>query len=286
MEHNQLVKSMVEYLTAENQRYLDYEAQIILDAMNANDGHAPTKDKKGRLHAPFNGYLWKDMVYGAGEYLSDDSLRQACTNRCKIKMPAEQATQINEQVNALNMFYVRTGMGKVWNDYKTKQDTCYLYVHGITQSTASELHQRSIERLKKEQEEYQKEQEKRSNEQLERFSYFDNGEPRPEIKEGRQFITGVIEHIKHSQSEGMFYVHYNQKMRILTEEGTFITGTVPDQFYEQLVVGDRVTVKGTVKQSSNNKSFGFYSRPSNFELLACSLERSNTLDLQRIYSVI
>jgi len=275
---NQFVKAMVEYLASENQRYLDHEAQIILDAMNSNDGHRPTKDKHGRLHAPFSGYVWQGEAYGPGEYLSDDFLRNACSDSAKLKMQAKDANSISEQITAMDMCYIKSSTGKTWTDYRTKSETCYLYVKGLTLSTVNEL----VERATKQQKLLQQEQDKASDKQLERFSFFDDGTARPEIKEGRQFVTGVIDSLKYGKSESMYYVHYNQKMRILTDEGTFITGTVPDQYYDMLVVGDRVTVKGTVTKSKNNPSFGYYGRPSNFQLLACSVDRENTLDLQRV----
>jgi hypothetical protein len=86
---------------------------------------------------------------------------------------------------------------------------------------------------------------------------------RTPVVEGRQTITGTIESLR---------VQYGDfgpqtKIKVTTDSGSVVWGTLPAAI-SSAVVGDRLQFTATVKASTDDNTFGFYSRPVKAQILA------------------
>jgi hypothetical protein len=95
----------------------------------ANHGLKPTKDANGRLHAPCAGYIFNDSIYGAGEYLSDDGMRQHANYSAKVKVKVESLSIIAQVWPASN--------GAKW--VENGESVTYAYLNGLTKTQKEDI---------------------------------------------------------------------------------------------------------------------------------------------------
>ena len=85
----------------------------------------------------------------------------------------------------------------------------------------------------------------------------------PVITEGKYEFTGTV--VSKKLHSGRFGDAW--KMIIESSSGNKLWGSVPNKLVDTINVGMKVKMIATVKLSDNDDHFGFYSRPSNVEVL-------------------
>jgi len=94
----------------------------------------------------------------------------------------------------------------------------------------------------------------------------------PDVPEGRQVMTGYILSVKirEDQYTGEFLGY---KMLVETDQGYKVWGTLPNNLFQASgyrhlkAIGRKVTFRGTNTKSRDDRTFGFFSRPSNAKFL-------------------
>lgn len=118
------IHTLAAMLTQFQADFIAKEAELMAACEVANHGLKPTVDANGRLHAPCAGYIFNDSIYGAGEYLSDEGMREVANHSVKVKVKESSISMLSN---------VRpVGVGSRWTE--NGDTVCYVYINCLTQS--------------------------------------------------------------------------------------------------------------------------------------------------------
>lgn len=270
---NWLENRIAEYEVARQRGIKAYDARLQRAAANRNEGAEPVfSEKSGRLHAPFDGYVWVwqegdnefEAAYLAGQYLPFPKERESISlgdfgEQTKFVIPADRADKFMTQwqeLPAVTREIVNVFASRVFDD-KHGKPMRYVTVTQCPQDICSAIREKlagDLIRLQK----YKQEQ--RDAERAERDAAHEAGEDAPE---GRVVITGTVLAFKVQESM------YGDVLKMLVQDdrGFRVWGSVPASL-EDAERESRITFTATVTASDKDAKFGFFKRPTKAEVIS------------------
>lgn len=109
------------------------------------------------------------------------------------------------------------------------------------------------------------------------LAYEDELAKLPDVPEGRVLIEGTVTKTKVVENTYSYYTKEVLKMRVQSDEGWAVWGTVPEGIAD-VGRGDRVQFKGTVNQSKDDPKFGFYFRPAQAIIISRHTDETEEVD--------
>jgi hypothetical protein len=262
-----LENRIAEYEVARQRGIKAYDTRLQRAAANRNEGAEPIySEKSGRLHAPFDGYVWAwqegdtecESTYLAGQYLPFPKERESISlgafgEQTKFVIPADRADKFMmqwQELPAVTREIVNVFASRVFDD-KHGKPMRYVTVSQCPQDICEAIHEKlagDLIRLQK----YQQEQ--RHAERAERDAAHEAGEDAPE---GRVVITGTVLAFKVQESM------YGDVLKMLVQDdrGFRVWGSVPSSL-DDAERESRITFTATVTASDKDAKFGFFKRPA------------------------
>ncbi len=262
-----LENRIAEYEVARQRGIKAYDTRLQRAAANRNEGAEPVySEKSGRLHAPFDGYVWAwqegdtecESTYLAGQYLPFPKERESISlgafgEQTKFVIPADRADKFMmqwQELPAVTREIVNVFASRVFDD-KHGKPMRYVTVSQCPQDICEAIHEKlagDLIRLQK----YQQEQ--RHAERAERDAAHEAGENAPE---GRVVITGTVLAFKVQESM------YGDVLKMLVQDdrGFRVWGSVPSSL-DDAERESRITFTATVTASDKDAKFGFFKRPA------------------------
>ena len=267
-----LENRIADYEVARQRGVKAYDTRLQRAAANRNEGEEPVfSEKSGRLHAPFDGYVWVwqegdnefEAAYLAGQYLPFPKERESIAlgafgEQTKFVVPADRADKFMmqwQELPTVTREIVSVYASRVFDD-KHGKPMRYVTVshcpHDICEAIREKLVGDLI-RLQK----YQQEQ--REVQRAERDAAHEAGENAPE---GRVVITGTVLAFKRQESM------YGDVLKMLVQDdrGFRVWGSVPLSL-EDAERESRITFTATVTASDKDAKFGFFKRPAKAAVL-------------------
>ena len=262
-----LENRIAEYEVARQRGLKAYDTRLQRAAANRNEGAEPVfSEKSGRLHAPFDGYVWVwcegdnefEAAYLAGQYLPFPKERESIAlgdfgEETKFVVPANRADKFMVQWQELpesTREIVSVYVSRVFND-KPGKAMRYVTVSHCPQDICEAIYEKLVGDLIRLQK-YQQEQ--RDAERAERDAAHEAGEDAPE---GRVVITGTVLSFKVQESM------YGDVLKMLVQDdrGFRVWGSVPSSL-DDAERESRITFTATVTASDKDAKFGFFKRPT------------------------
>ena len=262
-----LENRIAEYEVARQRGLKAYDTRLQRAAANRNEGAEPIfSEKSGRLHAPFDGYVWVwfegdnefEAAYLAGQYLPFPKERESIAlgafgEETKFVVPADRADKFMKQwqdLSAVTREIVNVYASRVFDD-KHGKPMRYVTVSQCPQDICEAIHEKLVGDLIRLQK-YQQAQ--RNAERAERDAAHEAGE---DAVEGRVVITGTVLAFKVQESM------YGDVLKMLVQDdrGFRVFGSVPSSL-DDAERESRVTFTATVTVSDNDAKFGFFKRPT------------------------
>lgn len=262
-----LENRIAEYEVARQRGLKAYDTRLQRAASNRNEGAEPIfSEKSGRLHAPFDGYVWVwcegdnefEAAYLAGQYLPFPKERESIAlgdfgEETKFVVPANRADKFMVQWQELSEAtreIVSVYASRVFDDRDGKPMR-YVTVSQCPQDICEAIHEKLVGDLIRLQK-YQQEQ--RDAERAERDAAHQAGENAPE---GRIVVTGTVLAFKVQESI------YGDVLKMLVQDdrGFRVWGSVPASL-DDAERESRVTFTATVTASDKDTKFGFFKRPT------------------------
>jgi len=262
-----LENRIAEYEVARQRGLKAYDTRLQRAAANRNEGAEPIySEKSGRLHAPFDGYVWAwqegdtecESTYLAGQYLPFPKERESISlgafgEQTKFVIPADRADKFMmqwQELPAVTREIVNVFASRVFDD-KHGKPMRYVTVSQCPQDICQAIREKltgDLIRLQK----YQQEQ--RDAEHAERDAAHEAGEDAPE---GRVVITGTVLAFKVQESM------YGDVLKMLVQDdrGFRVWGSVPSSL-DDAERESRITFTATVTASDKDAKFGFFKRPA------------------------
>lgn len=267
-----LENRIAEYEVARQRGLKAYDTRLANAAANRNKGAEPIfSEKSGRLHAPFDGYVWVwcegdtefEAAYLAGQYLPFPKERESIAlgafgEETKFVVPANRADKFMTQwqeLSAATREIVNVYASRVFDD-KHGKPMRYVTVSQCPQDICEAIHEKLVGDLIRLQK-YQQEQ--RDAERAERDAAHEAGENAPE---GRVVITGTVLAFKVQESM------YGDVLKMLVQDdrGFRVWGSVPSSL-DDAERESRITFTATVTASDKDAKFGFFKRPTKAEVI-------------------
>ena len=264
---NWLENRIAEYEVARQRGVKAYDTRLQRAAANRNEGAEPVfSEKSGRLHAPFDGYVWVwqegdtecESTYLAGQYLPFPKERESIAlgafgEETKFVVPADRADKFMmqwQELPAVTREIVSVYASRVFDD-KHGKPMRYVTVSHCPQDICEAIHDKLVGDLIRLQK-YQQEQ--RDAERAERDAAHEAGENAPE---GRVVITGTVLAFKRQESM------YGDVLKMLVQDdrGFRVWGSVPVSL-DDAERESRITFTATVTASDKDAKFGFFKRPA------------------------
>jgi hypothetical protein len=255
-----------EYELARQRGLKAYDTRLQRAAANRNEGAEPIfSEKSGRLHAPFDGYVWVwcevdnefEAAYLAGQYLPFPKERESIAlgafgDQTKFIVPADRADKFMmqwQELSAATREIVSVYTSRVFDD-KDGKPMRYVTVSQCPQDICEAIHEKLVGDLVRLQK-YAEEQ--RDAQRAERDAAHEAGEDAPE---GRVVITGTVLAFKWQESL------YGDTLKMLVQDdrGFRVWGSVPSSLDAERE--SRITFTATVTASDNDAKFGFFKRPT------------------------
>jgi len=268
-----LENRIAEYEVARQRGLKAYDTRLANAAANRNKGAEPIfSEKSGRLHAPFDGYVWVwcegdtefEAAYLAGQYLPFPKERESIAlgdfgEETKFVVPANRADKFMTQwqeLSAATREIVNVYASRVFDD-KHGKPMRYVTVSQCPQDICEAIHEKLVGDLIRLQK-YQQEQ--RDAERAERDAAHEAGENAPE---GRVVITGTVLAFKVQESM------YGDVLKMLVQDdrGFRVWGSVPSSL-DDAERESRITFTATVTASDKDAKFGFFKRPTKAEVIS------------------
>ena len=268
-----LENRIAEYEVARQRGLKAYDTRLANAAANRNKGAEPIfSEKSGRLHAPFDGYVWVwcegdtefEAAYLAGQYLPFPKERESIAlgafgEETKFVVPANRADKFMTQwqeLSAATREIVNVYASRVFDDRDGKPMR-YVTVSQCPQDICEAIHEKLVGDLIRLQK-YQQEQ--RDAERAERDAAHEAGENAPE---GRVVITGTVLAFKVQESM------YGDVLKMLVQDdrGFRVWGSVPSSL-DDAERESRITFTATVTASDKDAKFGFFKRPTKAEVIS------------------
>ena len=262
-----LENRIAEYEVARQRGVKAYDTRLQRAAANRNEGAEPVfSEKSGRLHAPFDGYVWVwqegdtecESTYLAGQYLPFPKERESISlgafgEQTKFVIPADRADKFMmqwQELPAVTREIVNVYASRVFDD-KNGKPMRYVTVSHCPQDICKAIHEKLVGDLIRLQK-YQQEQ--RDAERAERDAAHEAGENAPE---GRVVITGTVLAFKRQESM------YGDVLKMLVQDdrGFRVWGSVPVSL-DDAERESRITFTATVTASEKDAKFGFFKRPT------------------------
>jgi hypothetical protein len=262
-----LENRIAEYEVARQRGIKAYDTRLQRAAANRNEGAEPVfSEKSGRLHAPFDGYVWAwfegdtecESTYLAGQYLPFPKERESISlgafgEQTKFVIPADRADKFMmqwQELPAVTREIVNVYASRVFDD-KHGKPMRYVTVSQCPQDICQAIREKlagDLIRLQK----YQQKQ--RDAERAERDAAHEAGENAPE---GRVVITGTVLAFKVQESM------YGDVLKMLVQDdrGFRVWGSVPSSL-DDAERESRITFTATVTASDKDAKFGFFKRPA------------------------
>lgn len=269
---NWLEKRIAEYEVARQRGVKAYDTRLQRAAANRNEGAEPIfSEKSGRLHAPFDGYVWVwqegdnefEAAYLAGQYLPFPKERESIAlgafgEQTKFVVPADRADKFMmqwQELPAVTREIVNVYASRVFDD-KHGKPMRYVTVSHCPQDICEAIHDKLVGDLIRLQK-YQQEQ--REAQRAERDAAHEAGEDAPQ---GRVVITGTVLAFKRQESM------YGDVLKMLVQDdrGFRVWGSVPLSL-EDAERESRITFTATVTASDKDAKFGFFKRPAKAAVL-------------------
>ena len=269
---NWLENRIAEYEVARQRGVKAYDTRLQRAAANRNEGAEPVfSEKSGRLHAPFDGYVWVwqegdnefEAAYLAGQYLPFPKERESIAlgafgEQTKFVVPADRADKFMmqwQELPAVTREIVSVYASRVFDD-KHGKPMCYVTVSHCPQDICEAIREKLVGDLIRLQK-YQQEQ--REAQRAERDAAHEAGEDAPE---GRVVITGTVLAFKRQESM------YGDVLKMLVQDdrGFRVWGSVPLSL-EDAERESRITFTATVTASDKDAKFGFFKRPAKAAVL-------------------
>lgn len=267
-----LENRIAEYEVARQRGLKAYDTRLQRAAANRNKGAEPIfSEKSGRLHAPFDGYVWVwcegdtefEAAYLAGQYLPFPKERESIAlgdfgEETKFVVPANRADKFMTQwqeLSAATREIVNVYASRVFDD-KHGKPMRYVTVSQCPQDICEAIHEKLVGDLIRLQK-YQQEQ--RDAERAELDAAHEAGEDAPE---GRVVITGTVLAFKVQESM------YGDVLKMLVQDdrGFRVWGSVPSSL-DDAERESRITFTATVTASDKDAKFGFFKRPAKAEVI-------------------
>jgi len=264
---NWLERRIAEYEVARQRGIKAYDTRLQRAAANRNEGAEPIfSEKSGRLHAPFDGYVWVwqegdaeyESAYLAGQYLPFPKERESISlgafgEQTKFVVPADRADKFMmqwQELPAVTREIVNVYASRVFDD-KHGKPMRYVTVSQCPHDICEAIHEKlagDLIRLQK----YQQKQ--RDAERAERDAAHEAGENAPE---GRVVITGAVLAFKVQESM------YGDVLKMLVQDdrGFRVWGSVPSSL-DDAERESRITFTATVTPSDKDAKFAFFKRPA------------------------
>lgn len=269
---NWLENRIADYEVARQRGVKAYDTRLQRAAANRNEGAEPVfSEKSGRLHAPFDGYVWVwqegdnefEAAYLAGQYLPFPKERESIAlgafgEQTKFVVPANRADKFMmqwQELPAVTREIVNVYASRVFDD-KHGKPMRYVTVSHCPQDICEAIHDKLVGDLIRLQK-YQQEQ--RDAQRAERDAAHEAGEDAPE---GRVVITGTVLAFKRQESI------YGDVLKMLVQDdrGFRVWGSVPVSL-EDAERESRITFTATVTASDRDAKFGFFKRPAKAAVL-------------------
>ena len=269
---NWLENRIAEYEVARQRGVKAYDTRLQRAAANRNEGAEPVfSEKSGRLHAPFDGYVWVwqegdnefEAAYLAGQYLPFPKERESIAlgafgEQTKFVVPADRADKFMmqwQELPAVSREIVNVYASRVFDD-KHGKPMRYVTVSHCPQDICEAIHDKLVGDLIRLQ---QYQQEQRDAQRAERDAAHEAGEDAPE---GRVVITGTVLAFKRQESM------YGDVLKMLVQDdrGFRVWGSVPVSL-EDAERESRITFTATVTASDKDAKFGFFKRPAKAAVL-------------------
>ena len=269
---NWLENRIAEYEVARQRGVKAYDTRLQRAAANRNEGAEPVfSEKSGRLHAPFDGYVWVwqegdnefEAAYLAGQYLPFPKERESIAlgafgEQTKFVVPADRADKFMmqwQELPAVTREIVSVYASRVFDD-KHGKPMRYVTVSHCPKDICVAIHDKLVGDLIRLQK-YQQEQ--REAQRAERDAAHEAGEDAPE---GRVVITGTVLAFKVQESM------YGDVLKMLVQDdrGFRVWGSVPMSL-EDAERESRITFTATVTASDKDAKFGFFKRPTKAAVL-------------------
>ena len=269
---NWLENRIADYEVARQRGVKAYDTRLQRAAANRNEGAEPVfSEKSGRLHAPFDGYVWVwqegdnefEAAYLAGQYLPFPKERESIAlgafgEQTKFVVPADRADKFMmqwQELPAVTREIVNVYASRVFDD-KHGKPMRYVTVSHCPQDICEAIHDKLVGDLIRLQK-YQQEQ--RDAQRAERDAAHEAGEDAPE---GRVVITGTVLAFKRQESM------YGDVLKMLVQDdlGFRVWGSVPVSL-EDAERESRITFTATVTASDKDAKFGFFKRPAKAAVL-------------------
>lgn len=262
-----LENRIAEYEVARQRGLKAYDTRLQRAAANRNKGAEPIfSEKSGRLHAPFDGYVWVwcegdtefEAAYLAGQYLPFPKERESIAlgdfgEETKFVVPADRADKFMmqwQELPAATREIVSVYASRRFDD-KNGKPMRYVTVSQCPQDICETIHEKLVGDLVRLQK-YAEEQ--REAERAKRDAVHQAGEDAPE---GRVVITGTVLAFKWQESL------YGDTLKMLVQDdrGFRVWGSVPSSL-DDAERESRVTFTATVTASDKDAKFGFFKRPT------------------------
>ena len=269
---NWLETRIADYEVARQRGVKAYDTRLQRAAANRNEGAEPIfSEKSGRLHAPFDGYVWVwqegdnefEAAYLAGQYLPFPKERESIAlgafgEETKFVVPADRADKFMmqwQELPAVTREIVNVYASRVFDD-KHGKPMRYVTVSHCPQDICEAIHEKLVGDLIRLQK-YQQEQ--RDAQRAERDAAHEAGEDAPE---GRVVITGTVLAFKRQESI------YGDVLKMLVQDdrGFRVWGSVPSSL-DDAERESRITFTATVTASDKGSKFGFFKRPAKAAVL-------------------
>lgn len=269
---NWLENRIADYEVARQRGVKAYDTRLQRASANRNEGAEPVfSEKSGRLHAPFDGYVWVwqegdnefEAAYLAGQYLPFPKERESIAlgafgEQTKFVAPADRADKFMmqwQELPAVSREIVNVYASRVFND-KHGKPMRYVTVSHCPKDICEAIHDKLVGDLIRLQK-YQQEQ--RDAQRAERDAAHEAGENAPE---GRVIITGTVLAFKRQESM------YGDVLKMLVQDdrGFRVWGSVPVSL-EDAERESRITFTATVTASDKDAKFGFFKRPAKATVL-------------------
>lgn len=269
---NWLEQRIADYEVARQRGVKAYDTRLQRAAANRNEGAEPVfSDKSGRLHAPFDGYVWVwqegdnefEAAYLAGQYLPFPKERESVAlgafgEQTKFVVPADRADKFMmqwQELPAVTRQIVSVYASRAFDD-KHGKPMRYVTVSDCPKDICQAIHEKLVGDLIRLQK-YQQEQ--RDAERAERDAAHEAAEDAPE---GRVVITGTVLAFKIQESM------YGDVLKMLVQDdrGFRVWGSVPSSL-DDAERESRITFTATVTASDKDAKFGFFKRPAKAAVL-------------------
>lgn len=258
-----LISDLRVYVVKLEEAYKALQQRIKSRIADENDGKEPTVDNFGRFHAPCDGYIWDDVVYGGGQYLhlTNEQIEQMDYIREQLGLPLYsprefaptkirlQATpEIGESLQEVLGATADVGFGKVW-----ESGQCYLYITSKRQAVLDFIAN------------YKEEQRKIRMEQLEAEAAARKA-AKGKAPVGRQTVRGKI--VKVKVQEGWAWNTYEVKMMVVLENGATVYGTCPASI--SATEGIELEFTATFENAEGDDTHSFFKRPTKAKEISSS----------------